>query len=114
VPSEYAVHDLEHGAVWITYQPSLPQAEVSQLQAFAARQSTLSPGGIPGSRYMDLTPYPGLPAPIVVSAWGHQLRLTSPADPRLQQFVDKFRVSPQYTPEYGAQCTGGVGTPASS
>jgi hypothetical protein len=114
VPSEYAVHDLEHGAVWITYQPSLPQAEVSQLQSFAARQSVLSPGGVPGSRYMDLTPYPGLPSPIVVSAWGFQLRLTSPADPRLQQFVDKFRVSPRYTPEYGAECTGGIGTPASS
>ena len=114
VPNEYAVHDLEHGAVWITYQPSLPQAKVSQLQAFAARQSVLSPPGVPGSRYMDLTPYPGLPAPIAVSAWGFQLRLTSPADPRLQQFVNKFRVSPRYTPEYGAQCTGGIGTPASS
>lgn len=63
---------------------------------------------------MDLTPYPGLPAPIVVSAWGFQPRLTSSADPRLQQFVSKFRVSAQYTPEYGAECTGGIGTPASS
>jgi Protein of unknown function (DUF3105) len=77
VPSEYAVHDLEHGAIWITYQPSLPQAEVSQLRSFVGRQSVLSPGGgAAGSRYMDLTPYPGLPAPIVVSSWGFQLRLT--------------------------------------
>jgi hypothetical protein len=45
--------------VWITYQPSLPQAEVSQLQSFVKKQSVLSPGGAPGSRYMDLTPYPG-------------------------------------------------------
>lgn len=29
----------------------------------------------------------------------------------LQQFVSKFRASQQYTPEYGASCTGGVGTP---
>jgi len=27
VSAERAVHNLEHGAVWITYQPSLPQAE---------------------------------------------------------------------------------------
>jgi len=112
VPNENAVHNLEHGAVWITYQPSLPVSEVSQLRAFAGKQTVLSPPGASGSsRYMDLTPYPGLPAPIVASSWGFQLRLSSPADPRLQQFVNKFRVSQQYTPEYGGPCTGGTGTP---
>lgn len=111
VPSERAVHTLEHGAVWITYQPSLPSSEVSQLRRFFARQTVLSPAGGGGSRYIDLTPYPGLPAPIVVSSWGFQLRLNSPADPRLQQFVDKFRASQKYAPEYGSSCTGGTGTP---
>jgi len=114
VPAERAVHNLEHGAVWITYQPSLPQSEVSQLRAFFGRQTVLSPGGASGSRYVDLTPYPGLPAPIVVSSWGFQLRLTSPADPRLQEFVTKFRASQKYTPEYGGACTGGLGTPLES
>ncbi len=111
VPSEYAVHDLEHGAVWITYRPSLPTAEVAVLRAFVQHQGALSPGGQPTSRYVDLTPYPGLPAPVVVSSWGFQLRLTSPSDPRLREFVSKFRVSRTYTPEYGGPCTGGVGTP---
>jgi len=111
VPSEYAVHNLEHGAVWITYQPSLPKSEVAGLRAFAERQSSLSPGGHQGSRYLDLTPYPGLPAPVVASSWGFQLRLTSPTDPRLQEFVSKFRASKTYTPEYGGECTGGIGTP---
>jgi len=115
VPTERAVHNLEHGAVWITYQPSLPQSEVTELRAFFGRQAVLSPAGAgSGSRYMDLTPYPGLPAPIVASSWGFQLRLTSPADSRLQEFVTKFRVSKQYTPEYGAPCTGGTGTPLES
>jgi hypothetical protein len=114
VPVERAVHNLEHGAVWITYQPSLPQSEVNQLRAFSGRQTVLSPGGTSGSRYVDLTPYPGLPAPIVASSWGFQLRLTSPTDPRLQEFVSKFRVSQQYSPEYGGPCTGGTGTPLSS
>jgi len=101
----------QHNAVWITYQPSLPSSEVSQLRTFFARQTVLSPAGGGGSRYIDLTPYPGLPAPIVVSSWGFQLRLSSPADPRLQQFVDKFRASQKYTPEYGSPCNGGTGTP---
>jgi hypothetical protein len=114
VPAERAVHNLEHGAVWITYQPSLPQSEVTQLRAFFGRQTVLSPGGASGSRYVDLTPYPGLSAPIVVSSWGFQMRLTSPADPRLQEFVSTFRASQKYTPEYGAACTGGTGIPLES
>jgi hypothetical protein len=109
VPVERAVHNLEHGAVWITYRPSLPKSEVNQLTDFVKGQKTVASTG---SRYMDLTPYPGLPAPIVASSWGFQLRLNSPADPRLQRFVNLLRVSPKYTPEYGGPCTGGVGTPA--
>ena len=111
VPSERAVHNMEHGAIWITYQPSLPQSEVSQLRAFVEKQTKVSPGGAPASRYMDLTPYPGLSSPIVISSWGFQLKVSSPSDPRLQQFVDKLRASPTFTPEYGGECTGGVGTP---
>jgi hypothetical protein len=111
VPSERAVHNMEHGAVWITYQPSLPQSQVDQLRAFAAKQTVMpSTEGAP-SRYMDLTPYPGLTSPIVISSWGFQLKVTSPADPRLQQFVNTFRTSRAYTPEYGGACTGGLGTP---
>ena len=59
------------------------------------------------SRYMDLTPYPGLPSPIVISSWGFQLKLSSPADPRLQQFVNKFRASPAYTPNTAARAPEG-------
>jgi hypothetical protein len=108
VPTERAVHNLEHGAVWITYRSSLPKAEVNQLVAFFKSQSVVASTG---SRYVDLTPYPGLPAPIVASSWGFQLRVNSPTDPRLQQFVNMFRYSHRYTPEYGGACTGGLGTP---
>ncbi len=111
VPSERAVHNMEHGAIWITYRPSLPASEVDQLRAFAQKQTVLpSAEGAP-SRYMDLTPYPGLTAPVVISSWGFQLKVSSPSDPRLQQFVNTFRASPKYTPEYGGACTGGLGTP---
>ncbi len=99
VPNENAVHDLEHGAVWITYRPDLPKAEVVKLADFAR-----------GQIYLDLSPYPGLSAPVVVSAWGKQLRLTGASDTRLAAFVRKYKQGPQ-TPEPGAPCTGGVGTP---
>jgi hypothetical protein len=100
VPNENAVHSLEHGAVWITYQPTLPATEVAQLRA-AAR----------GQRYVLVSPYPGLPAPIVASAWGVQLRLTDATDPRLAQFIRAYQQGRQ-TPEPGAPCTGGTGSPS--
>ena len=111
VPSERAVHNLEHGAIWITYQPSLPPSEVSQLRAFVDKQTMVTSAEGAASRCMDLTPYPGLPSPIVISSWGYQLQVSSPDDPRLQQFANNFRASPAYTPEYGGACTGGAGTP---
>ena len=95
VPNENAVHSLEHGAVWVTYQPDLPKADVEKLSA-----------EIPET-YILLSPYPGLPAPVVASAWGTQLRLTGVDDPRLQAFVRQYRQGPQ-TPEPGAPCTGGL------
>lgn len=108
VPNENAVHDLEHGAVWITYQPSLPADQVSVLRAIEQRQSPVN-----GSRFVTVSPYPNLPSPVVASAWGVQLKLPTADDPRLAAFVKKYRLGPQ-TPEPGATCTGGVGTPATS
>jgi hypothetical protein len=81
------------------------------LQAFQGKQSMIASTG---SRYVDVTPYAGLPTPIVMSAWGFQLRLTSPTDRRMQQFVNKLRYSHLYSPEYGGPCAGGVGTPIQS
>lgn len=111
VPNERAVRDLEHGAVWVTYRPSLPATEVRQLQAVESRQS---PVGATGSRYVDVSPYAGLSSPIVISSRGFQLRVSSPTDPRLQRFVDTFRASSRYAPEPGGECTGGLGTPQQS
>ena len=113
VPSERAVHDLEHGAVWITYAPSLPADQVTRLREFVDRQTVIDESVATkiagqGNRYVDLTPWAGaaLPSPIVISAWGHQLRFTDPADPRLQRFVDVFRNSATYSPEHGSPVDG--------
>jgi len=114
IPSERAIHNLEHGAVWITYAPNLPAAEVDALTAFVTKQKPISESvqavGVAGqsNRYVDLSPWANssLPTPIVISAWGHQLRLTSAADPRLQQFVDTFRANATYSPEFGSAVDG--------
>ena len=98
VPNESAVHSLEHGAVWVTYDPALAAADVATLRA-----------AIP-STYMVLSPMSGLPAPVVASAWGKQLKLTGASDPRLDEFIKAYRQGPQ-TPEPGAACTGGIDAP---
>jgi hypothetical protein len=104
VCSVSAVHSLEHGAVWVTYRPDLPTAAVSQLRSLVREES-------PRKRhYVILSPYPGLPASVVASAWGRQLRLASASDPRLPRFITTYAQGPQ-TPEPGAACSGGTGTP---
>jgi hypothetical protein len=99
VLNETAVHSLEHGAVWITYRPDLPVAQIDALRRLARGQS-----------YVLVSPFDDLPAPVVASAWGRQLRLDSADDPRLDQFVRAFRLGRQ-APEPGAPCTGGIGEP---
>ena len=111
IPSEKAVHAHEHGAVWITYRPDLPHDEVEALEEFVRRQPTVvvTIQGVrrdTKERYILMSPFPDLPAPIVISSWAHQLRLDSPADPRLQRYVDTFRVNAKYSPEYGPTCQG--------
>lgn len=106
VPNERAVHNLEHGAVWITYRPSLGAADVTALRTLVLKQTK----GTGGNRYMDLSPWSddALPAPIVVTAWAHQLPVQSPSDPRIQAFIDAFRTTRGLTPELGsgAPCNG--------
>ena len=98
VRNENAVHSMEHGAVWITYDPSLSAEDVQKLR-----------DQMPSS-FVILSPYDGLPAPVVASAWGVQLKLTGVDDPRLKTFIDVYRQGSQ-TPEPGASCDGGTGTP---
>lgn len=99
VQNENATHSLEHGAVWISYQQSLADGARANVQRIAAQQT-----------YVLASPMPDLPSAIVASAWGVQLRLDSGDDPRLQHFIQYYRLGPQ-TPEPGGVCTGGVGQP---
>jgi hypothetical protein len=94
VRNENAVHSLEHGAVWITYRPDLPESDREILAKLAEDQ-----------RYVLISPYPGLEDPVVASAWGAQLRLDDTSDPRLQAFIDRYAGN---GPEPGANCDSGV------
>ncbi len=98
VRDENAVHSLEHGAVWITYSPDLPQNQVNVLKNIAESES-----------YVLVSPYPNLPddTPVVASAWGKQVGLDGAEDPKLPSFIQAYQRGPQ-TPEPGAACAGGT------
>lgn len=98
VPSENAVHSMEHGAIWVTYEPGLDDAELSALRE-----------KLP-STYVVLSPFEGLPSPIVLSGWNTQLQVDDASDPRIAQFLEEYWKS-QDVPEPGALCTGAFDAP---
>lgn len=96
---ENALHSLEHGAMWITYQPDLSQTDIETLRNMIRDED-----------YVLMSPYPGLKSPVVLTAWAVQLELDSVKDNRLGEFIERYQQGPT-TPERGATCQDGIGTP---
>ncbi len=99
IESKNAVHSMEHGAVWITYDPDLPEAEIEALRV-ASR----------GQPYVLMSPFPNLRSPVVMNAWSVRLELDSATDVRVASFIEAYQSGPQ-TPEPGATCQSGIGNP---
>ena len=97
VRDENAVHDLEHGSVWVTHDPGLSADEVEQLAA------QLPDNGI-------MSPREGLSSPVVVTVWGAQLRLDGADDARLGLFLEEYGDG-RTAPELGVTCEGGTPDP---
>ncbi|HEV7203816.1 MAG TPA: DUF3105 domain-containing protein [Jatrophihabitans sp.] len=95
IANENAVHMLEHGAVWITYNPTtLSAAELTKLKTYVS-----------GVNMLALSPYPNLKTPISLQSWGYQLFVDSAGDPRIAQFIATLKLNKKTTPEYGASCS---------
>ena len=94
---ENAVHALEHGATWITYDPdTISDADLTTLQEL-----------VEGRAGLMLSPYAGLTSTISLQSWNHQLSLDSASDERVEQFVDFLTLNSTvegHYPEVGASC----------
>jgi hypothetical protein len=94
---ENAVHALEHGATWITYDPArISDGDLTTLKKLVDGRSGLM-----------LSPYAGLPSTISLQAWNRQLAVDSASDKRVQQFVDFLTLNSTvegHYPEVGASC----------
>ncbi|MGR8010836.1 DUF3105 domain-containing protein [Streptomyces hypolithicus] len=97
IPNVNAVHSLEHGAVWVTYNDKASDADIKKLEA-----------KVGGTSYSLMSPVKDQKGALMLSAWGKQVTVDSATDPRVDQFFTKYVQGPQ-TPEPGAACTNGIG-----
>jgi hypothetical protein len=98
IEDRHAVHSMDHGVVWITYRPDLPERQIKSLRPYGKEN------------YVIASLYPGQDAPVIATSWRVQLELDGADDPRLRRFVDQFRIS-ELAPLSGNRCTLGVGKP---
>jgi preprotein translocase subunit SecG len=96
IKNENAVHSLEHGAVWVTYNSKAEKADVDALAAKVKK-----------TPYTLMSPVDGQKDPIMLTAWGNQRTVTGASDPNVDKFFEKF-VEGEQTPEPGAACTNGL------
>ncbi|SDP43836.1 Protein of unknown function [Nakamurella panacisegetis] len=93
--NENMVHPLEHGAVWITYNPkTIAAGDLDKLKAMVS-----------GQTYLFLSPYTDLSSPISLQAWAHQLKVDSAGDQRIQEFITALRQNSYIAPEPGGNCS---------
>jgi len=95
-----AVHSLEHGAVWLTYDPALVDGDgVEQLAA-----------KVEGRDYSLMSPYPELGKAVSVQAWGVQYQTKDINDPKIDEFMDFYIQNADNAAEANATCTSDLTT----
>ncbi|MFD8707154.1 DUF3105 domain-containing protein [Kitasatospora sp. NPDC059648] len=95
VENERAVHSLEHGAVWVTYNGKATADDIKVLS-----------DKVKATPYSLMSPYPDEQGTITLNAWSTQLVVDNASDPRVNQFFTKY-VQGKQTQEPGASCTMG-------
>ncbi|MFE0102164.1 DUF3105 domain-containing protein [Streptomyces sp. NPDC059009] len=96
LPEVNAVHSLEHGAVWVTYNEKAKSADLKKLEA-----------KVKSTPYSLMSPVKEQKDPIMLTAWGHQRTVTGAGDQNVAKFFAKY-VQGKQTPEPGAACTNGL------
>ncbi|QSB05247.1 DUF3105 domain-containing protein [Natronoglycomyces albus] len=94
----HAVHSLEHGAVWLTYDPSAIDAP--DIMALAETISEFT--------YTFMSPYPGQEATVSLQAWGAQLPLEDVDITVVTAFITHYRLNEHTSPEPFGPCSAGT------
>ena len=91
IPDVFQVHNLEHGAVVVQYQPDLPNDAKERLEEFARRMGT----------HVVVAPRSNLDTEVAATAWTKLLPLDSANIEAIQAFYDSYA---QAGPERGVAC----------
>jgi Protein of unknown function (DUF3105) len=81
VPDGLSVHAMEHGHVIVHHARGIPADELANLRRLARRYS----------RDVVLAPYPNLPSPIALTAWGRIETLDHFDESRVITFIERLR-----------------------
>ena len=81
LPDENIVHNLEHGAIGLFYQPTVEEDTVKEIEALV--QSFDS--------HVFSAPDPDMLKPFAITAWGHMMRLDEYNEEAIKGFIEEFR-----------------------
>jgi hypothetical protein len=84
------VHDLEHGVVIVSYDPTIPEADRQKLEDFARDES-----------HIVVTPREGMETKVALTAWTKLLQLDQVDIPAIDAFYFQFA---QFGPERNVPC----------
>ncbi len=81
IPDEYVIHNLEHGDIWISFHPRIPDAIKDQLKGFAATK-------------VVITPREANEEDIALAAWGRvdtfNLENDALDEQRIRDFINRY------------------------
>lgn len=88
---EIIIHNLEHGGVWISYKPDIPEEVRLKLESFFEKYG----------RKIIVTPRPQNDTEIALAAWGRldKFGLAEYSEERVDKFIRAFRnKGPEFVP----------------
>lgn len=91
LPDETLIHNLEHGGIWISYRPDIPEDIIKRLESFYDKYG----------RKIIVTPRPKNDTDIALAAWTRldKFNASDYSDERVERFIKAFRnKGPEFVP----------------